>query len=67
MAISDFQNFEFLTPKNQNFDFLENVCHKIHNFQNFQKTGIYVTYLSIGYTHAKFQNNISIFDRVIAS
>ena len=42
-AISDLGNFEILTPKNpKKHNFWKN-CHKKQNFQNFQKTGIYVT------------------------
>ena len=42
MAISDFQNFEFLTPKNKKiYYFQKNFCKTIF-FPNFQKNGRYV-------------------------
>ena len=37
MAISDFQNFEFLTPKNQNFDFWGKLFLQNQNFSKFSK------------------------------
>ena len=58
MAISVFQNFEFLNPKIQNFRFFLEKCPQNPNFQNFQKTGIYVTELPILNHHAKFQPDI---------
>ena len=66
MAISDFQNFKFLT---QNFAkmyiFLKNQ-YKIKNFQHFLKTGIYVRDLLTNSQHTKFQVSISIFDVFMA-
>ena len=48
MAISDFLNFAFLTPNiSKNHFFLEKNDHKIQNFKNFQKTGIYVVELAV--------------------
>ena len=66
MAISVFPNFEFLTPKNPKIRFLGKKFLKIHIFQNFQKTGIYVLALRILNTHAKFQANIFIFVGLMA-
>ena len=54
MAISKFQNFEFLTPKiSKNQYFWENL-YKIQIFLKFQKTGIYVIEPYVDYLHAKF-------------
>ena len=55
MAISDYQNFEVLTPK-----FIENLLlihNKIHPISKFRKPGIiriYVTVAGPGYVYAKF-------------
>ena len=55
MAISDFLNFAFLNPKiSKNHFFTKNV-HKIQNFQNFQKTVLYVVELAVFNQCAKFQ------------
>ena len=60
MAISDFQNKIFLTPKNsKNITFLKNF-DKIKNFQNFQKTEKTVLDILLDSSHAKFQLNIFI-------
>ena len=62
MALSDFLNFAFLTPKSsKNIFFLKN-DHKIQNFQKFQKTGIYVIELAVLNQYAKFQLDTIIFD-----
>ena len=61
MAISVFPNFDFFTPKNPKIRFLEKKFIKIHIFQKFQKTGIYVLALPILNTHTKFQANTFIF------
>ena len=41
-AISDFQKFWILTPKISKNKFIWENCSKIQNFQNFQKTVLYV-------------------------
>ena len=61
MAISDFQNFSFLTPNNQNFDFSKMNTQKIENFTDIQKIWIYIIELSVTNMCAKFQANIFIF------
>ena len=65
MAISEFWNFEFLTSKiSKKLLFWKKVTcfsYKIQNFDNFQKTGIYVKELDIFNHHGKFQPDISIF------
>ena len=65
MAISDFWNFEFLTSKISKNNFfgkkIPSFSYKIQNFENFQKTGIYVKELDIFNHHAKFQTDMSIF------
>ena len=63
MAISDFQNFGFLTPKNQNFDFSK---IDAQNFIDIQKTGIYVIELCVTNRCTKFQANIFIFGCAMA-
>jgi hypothetical protein len=50
-----------LTPKISKNIFLEKIFDKSENFQNFQKTGIYVIQLTILYAHAKNQVSSSIF------
>ena len=67
MAISDFQNFDFLTPKISKNTFSDFFLHKIKNFQNFQKNGIYVRKPPISNHHAKFRSNISIFSLPITT
>ena len=62
MAISDFQNFWILTPKISTNKFFWKKCSKIQNFQNFQKTVLYVKDTHESSLHAKFQIRISIFD-----
>ena len=62
MAISDFLNFGFLTPKISKNHFFEKNDHKIQNFQNFQKTGIYVVELAVFNQCANFQLDTIIFD-----
>ena len=62
MAISVFQNFWFLTPKISKNRFFGKMIPKIHNIQNFQKTGTYVIHLLVVYQCTKFQVNSSIFD-----
>ena len=62
MAISDFQNFWILTPKISKNKFFWKKCSKIQNFQNFQKTVLYVWDTHESSSHAKFQIRISIFD-----
>ena len=42
MAISDFQNFWILIPKISKNKLFWKKCSKIQNFQNFQKTVLYV-------------------------
>ena len=59
MAILDFQNFGFWTPKYQNFVF--NKCPKIQNFIDIQKTGINVIELCVTNSCTKLQANIFIF------
>ena len=59
MAISNFQNVEFLTPKISIF--FNKVFEKPTIFQTFQKTGIYVLELHMNNTQTKFQANSFIF------
>ena len=59
MAISDFLNFVFLTPK---ISFFKKNDHKIQNFQKFPKTGIYVVEPAVLNQCAKFQLDTIIFD-----
>ena len=60
MTISDFQNFGFLTPKNQNFNFPKPNAQKIQIFIDI-KTGIYVIELCVPNMCTKLQANIFIF------
>ena len=62
MVVSDFQNFWILTPKISKNKFFWEKCSKIQNFQNFQKTVLYVKDLLESSQHAKFQIRISMFD-----
>ena len=62
MAISVFQNFEFLTPKISKNRLFWKMIPKIQNIQNFQKTVTYVIHLLVVYQCTKFQVNSSIFD-----
>ena len=66
MAISDFGKFSILTPKNKKKLIFLDFLHKIKNFQNFQKTGIYVREPSVDNTYTKFQRDTIIFDWVTA-
>ena len=62
MAISVFQNFEFLTPKISKNRFFWKMIPKIQNIQHFQQTVTYVIHLLFVYQCTKFQVNSSIFD-----
>ena len=66
MAISDFQNFGFLPPKNQNFHFSKINAQNFQNFIDIQKTGIYVIELCVTNRFTKFQANIFIFGCAMA-
>ena len=66
MAISDFPNFWFLTPQNQNFDFSKINAPKHEHFIDIQKTGMYITELCAPSTCTKFQANTFIFGYAIA-
>ena len=66
MAISHLGKFSILTPKNSKNCFFWKILHKIKNFQNFQKTGIYVREPSVDNTYTKFQRDTFIFDWVTA-
>lgn len=59
MAISNFQNFEFLTPKISKIKIFGKTLYKMKSFQYFQKTGIYVWEMGVDYIHSKFQVNRS--------
>ena len=61
MAILYFLNFGFLTPKMSKKSLKKN-DHKIQNFQNFRKTGIYVVELAVFNQCANFQLATIIFD-----
>ena len=65
MAISDFSNFAFLTPKIKKTLLGENIS-KIQNFGKISKTGKYVRELPLSSHHAKFQINIFNFDPQMA-
>ena len=67
MAISVFQNFGFLIPKISKNWFFWEIDPVIQNFQNFQKTGIYVIQLLLVNQCAKFQVDSSIFDPQMTS
>ena len=66
MAISDFQNFGFLTPRNQNFDFSKINAQNFQHFIDIQKNGIYVIELCVTNRCTKFQANIFIFGCAMA-
>ena len=62
MAISDFWNFEIFTSEIKKKTFkVFCISYRIQNFENFQKTGIYVKELVIFNHHAKFQTDMPIF------
>ena len=65
MAILDFQNVGFLSPKNQNVDFSKINAQKFQNFIDIQKNGIYVIELCVTNRCTKFQVNIFIFGCVM--
>ena len=65
MAISDFQNFGFLIPKNQNFDFSKINAQNFQNFIDIQKR-IHVIELCVTNRCTKFQANIFIFGCAMA-
>ena len=60
MAISDFQNFWFFTPQNQNFDISKITTYEINIFEYIQKTGICSIELYANCQCTKFQVNIFI-------
>ena len=62
MAISDFLDFAFLTPKISKNIFFRKMITKSKNFQKFQKTGIYVVDLTVLNQCAKVQLDTIIFD-----
>ena len=59
MTISDFGNFGFLTPENQNFYFLNKRPKNL--FLDIQKTRIYVLELCVTNSCTKCQANIFTF------
>ena len=61
MSFSDFRNFGFLTPKNQNFNLSKICAQKIQNFIDIRKNGIYVIELCVTNCCTQFQANIFIF------
>ena len=63
MAISNFQNFGCLTPKNHNFDVSKINVPKIHFFIDILETEIYVIELCVTNSCTKFEANILIFCR----
>ena len=62
MAISDFSNFAFMTPKISKHHFFRKKDHKIQNLKIFLKTGIYIVELAVFNQCAKFQLDTIIFD-----
>ena len=70
-VFSKFQNFDFVIPKNQYLDFINKDVYKINMHQKYKN----LEYIlqnhqpcnDYDYTNTQFQNNISIFDGVIAS
>ena len=61
LAISDFQNFCFLAPPNQNFALSIIRSYKIFFFEDNQKNGIYSIQLYSNHQCTKLQANMFLF------
>ena len=66
MAMSDFQKFWFLIPKNQNFVFFKDKYLQNQFFGRYPKNGIHSIKLYTKYWCRKFQANTYISGRVMA-